>query len=89
MFFIFLGFQNRKETRMNKFHNYIDMIGQVELAKSVNVSKQSVFAWRYGISVPKFETAYLLVKKSQGKIGYEDIYNDFCRKKLIAKKAKV
>ena len=61
---------------MDKFIQYIDSIGQTELARKMGVSRSAVWNWRHGRACPDWHMAKRIAEESGGVLKPEEIRPD-------------
>ena len=61
---------------MDIFYEFIDHIGQAEIARRLGVSRSAVHNWRHGKSEPSWESARELARISDGYLTAHDIRPD-------------
>lgn len=57
--------------------NYIIEVGQSELARQLNVTRQTVFQWLNFSTVPRPEMAGRIIAISKNRVTWEDIYKPY------------
>lgn len=67
---------------------FIERERPTEVAKMIRVTRQIVYMWKNGKTVPSLGMAYRLVVASQYKLTLDSIYGPYLRKKYAGKKFK-
>ena len=57
-----------------KLKEYIQKVGEQELADKMNVSKNTFISWRYGARQPSVKQAKKLISMTGRALDWEDIY---------------
>jgi hypothetical protein len=69
-----------------KLHEYIDSVGQVQLAELMNCTKMTISNWyRYSHPVPPLD-AFKLIQISHGALSWASVYDPFVDSYLKAHK---
>ena len=57
-----------------KLKEYIQKVGEQELADKMNVSKNTIISWRYGARQPSVKQPKNLISMTGRALDWEDIY---------------
>jgi len=53
---------------------YIEIIGPKKIAKSLNLSVETVNSWKWGVRYPSINKAIELIVRTDGLLNWENIY---------------
>ncbi len=60
------------------FIEFLNQTGEVAIASLLGTTRQTVQSWRLRRSCPRPQMAYKLIKLTEHKLNWDDIYNDYC-----------
>lgn len=64
------------------FKDFLSEAGDYTVANLLGIVPQTVREWRLGHSCPRPALAYKLIKLTEKKLSWDDIYNEYCEKQL-------